>query len=89
MKGKRISKENFLNKGRNFRELVMYNSEVHTYEEAIDAIYIGTGHNELQCEQLAILIDTIGYATIKIGCISELKPIAETIELAGFDVTIY
>jgi ATP-dependent Clp protease adaptor protein ClpS len=89
MKSKNSNKPKYLSKGSNERELVMYDSDVHTYDDAIDAIWVATGHNELQCEQLALMIDSIGYATIKIGSIDELQPMAETIELEGFMVAIY
>jgi hypothetical protein len=71
------------------RELVMYDSNKHTFKDAIETIWIATGHDELQCEQLALLIDSKGYATIKVGDIDELKPMAETIELEGFKVAIF
>jgi ferredoxin-NADP reductase len=89
MKDKKLNKEEILQRTPNERELVMYDSNEHTYDEAIDAIWIATGHNELQCEQLAVLIDTKGFATIKIGHIEELQPMAETIQLEGFKVMIY
>jgi hypothetical protein len=89
MKNKRSNKNDFLERNPNERELIMYDSDKHTYDEAIDIIWIATGHNELQCEQLAILIDTVGYATIKVGHIEELQPMAETIAMEGFEVVIY
>jgi ATP-dependent Clp protease adaptor protein ClpS len=89
MKDKKLNKEEIFQRNPNERELVMYDSNEHTYDEAIDAIWIATGHDELQCEQLALLIDTKGFATIKVGHIEELHPMAETIELEGFKVAIY
>jgi hypothetical protein len=89
MKSKNSNKQKYLSKGSSERELIMYDSDTHTYDEAIDAIWVATGHNELQCEQLALMIDSIGYATIKIGSIDELQPMAEAIELEGFKVAIY
>ncbi len=89
MKDTKLNKEEILQRNPNERELVMYDSDKHTYDEAIDAIWIATGHNELQCEQLAVLIDTKGFATIKTGHIEELQPMAETIQLEGFKVMIY
>jgi hypothetical protein len=89
MKNKRSNKNDFLERNPNERELIMYDSDKHTYDDAIDIIWIATGHNELQCEQLAILIDTVGYATIKVGHIEELQPMAETIAMEGFEVVIY
>jgi hypothetical protein len=89
MKSEKLNENNSLERNPNERELVMYNSDKHTYDEVIEAIWIATGHNELQCEQLMTLINTVGYATIKIGHIEELQPMAETIQLEGFKVVIY
>jgi hypothetical protein len=70
-------------------QLVMYDSDKHVYDDFIDAIYIATGYDELQCEQLTLMINSKGFATIKVGHIDELKPMAETIQLEGFKVAIY
>lgn len=73
----------------NSKELVMYDSPNHTFDDAIESIWIATGHDEIQCEQLAILINNIGYTTIKVGHISELSPMAETLQLEGYKVAIF
>lgn len=89
MKDTKRNREGFFNTNPEEKELVMYDSDKHTFEDAIDIIWIATGHDELQCEQLALMIDSMGYATIKVGHIDELKPMAETIELEGFKVAIF
>jgi hypothetical protein len=89
MKGTKRNAEGLFGKTPDERELVMYDSQNHTFGDAIDAIWIATGHDEIQCEQLAMLIDATGCATIKVGNIDELQPMAETIELEGFKVAIF
>lgn len=68
--------------------LVIYKSDKHTFEELVETIWIGTGNTPIQCEQLALLINSKGYATVKVADIDEIKPMAETIQLDGFRVEI-
>lgn len=68
--------------------LVLYKSDKHSFEELVETIWIATGNDDIQCEQLAVLINANGYATIKEGDVDELKPMAETIELDGFRVIL-
>lgn len=70
------------------RRLVMYNSNEHTFGDAIYAIWLATGYDEIQCEQLTLLIDMKGSAVIKIGDGEELKPMLEILLSDGFDAEI-
>jgi hypothetical protein len=70
------------------RELIMYSSDKLTPEKASEIIWIATGFDVIQCEQLAQLIYSKGFATIKIGDIDELIPMSETILLDGFKTNI-
>lgn len=70
------------------RKLVMYYSDEHLFEDVVDIIWIATGYEKIQCEQLARLIETKGHAVIMIGHIDELKPMSETIILDGFKALI-
>lgn len=70
------------------RRLILYKSSNHTYDELVQTLWIGCGYEEVQCEQLATLIQTKGKGCIKIGYMDELGPIGETIELDGFQIGI-
>jgi hypothetical protein len=74
--------------GSEIRELVVFDNLKHSLARTSDEIWIATGHDLIQCDQLAILIKIKGYAVIKIGDIHELIPMAETLELAGFKTMI-
>ena len=70
------------------RELVLYNSINYSFNETADAIWVATGYDLIQCEQLALLIKLRGYATIKTGHSQELLSIAESLEWVGLLNTI-
>jgi ATP-dependent Clp protease adaptor protein ClpS len=69
-------------------KLILYNDSKHTMVDVIDMIWIATGHDELQCEQLAVLAHTKGNVVIKKGDIDELIPMKETLELERYKVKI-
>jgi hypothetical protein len=69
------------------RELILYKSD-EDYDKLLETIWIGCGWEDIQCEQLALLIDSKGWACIKIGYYDELVVISETIELEGFRTCI-
>jgi ATP-dependent Clp protease adaptor protein ClpS len=69
-------------------KLILYNDSKHTMIDVIDMIWIATGHDELQCEQLAVLAHTKGNVVIKEGDIDELIPMMETMELERYKVKI-
>ena len=69
-------------------KLILYNDSKHTIVDAIDMIWIATGHDELQCEQLAMMVHTKGNAVIKEGDVDELIPMKETLELEEYKVQI-
>jgi len=70
------------------RQLVMYDDDIHTFDDVIDSLWIACGHDELQAEQCATIIHTVGYCTVKYGDIHTLTPMAESLGLDGFTVTI-
>lgn len=70
------------------KRLVMYNSNEHTFGDAIYSIWLATGYEEIQCEQLTLLIDMKGSVVIKIGNREELMPMLEILLSDGFDAEI-
>jgi hypothetical protein len=73
----------------NIKSLVVFDNNKHTFISTADEIWIATGYETIQCEQLALLIKLKGYAVIKISDIHELIPMSETLELAGFKTLIH
>ena len=74
--------------GKNKRELVMYDSDRHTFNQALRSIWLVTGYEEIQCEQLTILIHYKGHAVIKIGELEDLIPMMEVLIEEGYEVDI-
>jgi hypothetical protein len=72
----------------NVKSLVVFDNNKHTFFSVVDEIWIATGHDIIQCEQLALLIKSKGYAVIKISDVHELIPMSETLELSGFKTLI-
>jgi hypothetical protein len=70
------------------QKLIMYRSNDHLFEDVVEMIWIATGHEKTQCEQLAHLIELKGHTVIKTGHIDELIPMSETIKLDGFKTII-
>jgi hypothetical protein len=72
------------------RELVLYNSNKHSFSETADAIWVAVGYDLLQCEQLALFIKLKGQATIKTGNLQELSSIMESLDWVGqFNTVIH
>lgn len=55
-------------------KLILYNSN-HIWEDVIHQLEKATGHNIVQCEQIATIAHTKGKATVKSGDIRELEEI--------------
>lgn len=70
------------------RQLVVYNDDVHTFDDVIDSLWIACGHDEIQAEQCAVIIHTKGYCTVKYGDYDELQPMMESLQLDGLNVMI-
>lgn len=72
----------------NLAELIVNDNRNHSFLRTADEIWIATGYDFLQCEQLSILLKTKGHTVIKISNIYELIPISETLELSGYHTLI-
>lgn len=70
------------------RKLRMYDSDRHTFDEALRSIWLVTGFEEIQCEQLTILVHHKGYATIRIGEVQDLIPMMEVLIEEGYRAEI-
>lgn len=68
--------------------LVLFNDTIHTDDEMDEMIWVATGHDEIQCEQLRMMVRGKGSAVIKVGDIDELIPMYETLQLEEFKVRI-
>lgn len=68
--------------------LILYKDTIHPIDEMIEMIWVATGHDDIQCEQLAMLVNSKGKTIIKSGDIDELIPMMETLQLERFKVDI-
>lgn len=69
-------------------KLVMYDSDRHTFDEALRSIWLVTGFEEIQCEQLTLLIHLKGQTVIRIGEMGDLIPMMEVLIEEGYQVHI-
>ncbi len=70
------------------RELILYKNNSYDFVKTSEIIWIATGYNIIQCEQLSLFVITNGFATIKKDHIYNLIPIAESLELNEFTTFI-
>lgn len=70
------------------RKLIMYDSDRHTFDEALRSIWLVTGFEEIQCEQLTILVHHKGHAVIRIGEVEDLIPMMEVLIEEGYRAEI-
>lgn len=69
-------------------KLVLSKDIIHSDDEMDEMIWIATGYDEIQCEQLRMLVNNKGSAIIKTGDIDEILPVYETMQLEEFKVSI-
>lgn len=69
-------------------KLVIYDSDRHTFDEALRSIWLVTGFEEIQCEQLALLIHLKGHTVIRIGEMEDLIPMLEMLIEEGYHIHI-
>lgn len=72
----------------NKSKLVMYDSDRHTFDEALRSIWLVTGFEEIQCEQLTLLIHLKGQTVIRIGEMEDLIPMMEVLIEEGYHIHI-
>ena len=56
-----------------FRNLVVYNDDVNTFDHVIETLIRVCGHNAEQAEQCTLLIHYKGKCTVKVGSYAELE----------------
>jgi len=69
-------------------KLVLSKDTIHSDDEMDEMIWIATGYDEIQCEQLRMLVNNKGSVIIKTGDIDEILPMYETMQLEEFKVSI-
>jgi hypothetical protein len=69
--------------------LILYNDDIHTDAELQEMVWVASGYDEVQCEQLVKLIRIRGHAIVKEGnIIEELIPMLDTMQVDGFKCKI-
>ena len=68
--------------------LIIWNDEVNTFDWVIDTLIKICGHYPEQAEQCAILIDSKGKYSVKVGDYEILKPQCDAITERGIGATI-
>lgn len=70
------------------KKLVVYKNDNYDFFETSEIIWIVTGYDHIQCEQLAIILLTKGYVTIKTDEINILLPMAEALNLEKLETLL-
>ena len=68
------------------RSLILFNDDHNTFDHVIDALIDVCEHNQHQAEQCALVAHFNGKCDIKVGTITELRPLHE--ELGRRDLTV-
>lgn len=82
--------EKYLNGSQKYmNNLILYNDDYHSDDEFLNAIWIATGYDVIQCEQFLKLIRLKQFVIIKQGnIIEELLPMMETLQIESFKTRI-
>ncbi len=69
-------------------QLIVWNDEVNTFDNVIQALVDICGHTEQQAEQCALIIHFNGKYAVKSGEYEDLKPMCDAITNRGIGATI-
>ena len=69
-------------------DLVVFNDDVNTFDHVIDTLIRVCKHSQEQAEQCTLLIHYKGKCAVKSGSFDFLKPMRESICVAGIDARI-
>lgn len=71
-----------------FRELILFNDDVNTFEHVIETLIRVCNHEPLQAEQCAMLVHYKGKCAVKTGSFTELKPLCSALLKADLSAEI-
>lgn len=71
-----------------FKDLVVYNDDINTFEHVINTLIKVCKHTTEQAEQCTWIIHYKGKCSVKNGTFDELRPMKEAICEAGIDAKI-
>ncbi len=68
--------------------IVLYNDDVNTFDDVIDALVYACDHTPIQAEQCATLVHYKGKCTVKTGSYEDLEPRCSMLLEAGLSAEI-
>ncbi len=72
----------------NSRSLILYNDDVNTFDNVINALIKYCNHEPEQAEQCAFIVHHNGKCAVKEGSYKDLKPICEALQGKGLSAVI-
>ena len=72
----------------NQNEIVLFNDDVNTFDDVIDALVYACDHTPEQAEQFCIIVHYKGKCTVKTGAYKELEPRCAKLLQAGLSAEI-
>ena len=69
-------------------KLILYNDDVHSFEQIIAALVTICGHEIDQAEQCAYIVHYKNSCVIKVGDTDDLVPMADQLRSTGMDTLI-
>lgn len=69
-----------------FRDLILFNDDVNTFEFVIETLIEVCGHDALQAEQCALIAHFNGKCPVRSGSYEELKPMHD--EMTNRELTV-
>ncbi len=70
------------------QKIVLFNDDVHTFDDVIDALIKVCGHEPIQAEQCTILVHFKGKCAVKEGEYEELEPMCTALLERGLTAEI-
>lgn len=72
----------------NQNEIVLFNDDVNTFDDVIDALVYACDHTPEQAEQCCIIVHYKGKCTVKTGAYKDLEPRCAKLLQAGLSAEI-
>lgn len=69
-------------------EVIVYNDDVNTFDWVIECFVEICKHSQEQAEQLSYIVHFKGKASVKVGSLSELRPIKDALCERGLSAVI-
>lgn len=81
-------REEVVSTTKDFKDLILYNDDVHTFDYVIKSLIRICGHSAEQAEQSAYIVHNNGKCMVKHGEVSKIKPMCKSLTDLGLTAEV-